>query len=209
MQQFDGLRADAGHRLDPEIGQELELVPGGDFADAARLRARGRQPRHRARTAEPLRHRQARFGADLRPQRPAQRRQATFPFGRHRVGEHVLDAQRHAGQIGVEVVERTHLDHRREAPHHLGDPLPVALREPRIALAHDELRAAPQRLVQRHRRLHPARLGLVRTRRDDAGADRHRPTTQRRIAELFDRGEEGIDVEVQDAAVHRHTLTLH
>ena len=76
-----------------------------------------------------------------------------------------------------------------------------------VARAHDEVRAPPQRFVERHRRRDPAGLGLVGPRRDDPGADRDRPAAEARVAQLLDRGEEGVDVQVQDAAVHARTDT--
>jgi len=178
-------------------------VPGRHFADATRFALRRREPRHGARAAETLRYRQPRLGAHLRAQFAAQRDERTLRVDSRRAGQRLLDTQRHAGEVGIEVVERADLHDRREPPHHLGDALAVAFRQTGIAGAHDQLGAPPQRLVQRHRGVHAAGFGLVRTRRHDPGPDGDRAAAQRRVAQLFDRGEEGVDVEVQDAALHR------
>jgi hypothetical protein len=67
----------------------------------------------------------------------------------------------------------------------------------------DGLRTAAKRLGAAHRRMDAELPGDVVRRRDDAAAvripaDDERLFPQARILELFDRGEEGVEVEVRE-----------
>jgi hypothetical protein len=62
----------------------------------------------------------------------------------------------------------------------------------------DRLGAELPRLAAAHGRAHAARLGLVAGSQDDASADDHGPSAQRRLIALLDRGVERIQVGVQN-----------
>ena len=62
----------------------------------------------------------------------------------------------------------------------------------------DRVRAESARLAAAHRRLDAVRLRLVAGREHDSAADDHGPPAQARIVALLDRGEERIEIGMQD-----------
>ena len=111
-------------------------------------------------------------------------------------------------EIEVALVDPGLLDRRHDLAHrrpHLARVVAVE----RVAGADERrLRAAAQRLRARHRRVDAEAAGDVVRGRDDAAAawvaaDDERHRLQRRVFELFHRGEERIEVEVRDDHVPR------
>ena len=62
----------------------------------------------------------------------------------------------------------------------------------------DRVGAQPPRLPPAHRRPDAERLRLVARREHDAAADEHRPPAERAVVPLLDRGEERVEVGVED-----------
>lgn len=62
----------------------------------------------------------------------------------------------------------------------------------------DGLRAQPLGIASRHRRADPVGPGLVRRGKDDPSPDQDRLTLQGRVEELFDRGEERIEIGMEN-----------
>ena len=69
---------------------------------------------------------------------------------------------------------------------------------------HDRARTQPARLPDAHRRAYTECLRLVAGGEDDAAADDHRPAAQPRVVSLLNRGEEGIEIGVEDRSLARH-----
>ena len=102
------------------------------------------------------------------------------------------------------LVDREPLDQRRRLPEDLEHRL-ARLGVGREARRHDDgARAQPARLRTAHRGAHPVRLGLVARREHDPAADDHRAPAQLRGVALLDRGEERIEVGVQDRGLSGH-----
>ena len=115
-----------------------------------------------------------------------------------------------AGRLEVDegLVERQRLDERAdlaEQRHHRAAGVAVGV-EP--AGEEGGVGTAPARLGRGHRRVDPERARLVRRRRHDApaagAADHDRLAAQRGLVALLHRGEEGVEIHVQDRRLGAH-----
>ena len=147
-------------------------------------------------------HRQPDLVADRRPDLARDRRP-------------VPEQGRRPGDVEERLVDRDRLDRRGEPPQDRHDVTAGGLVAPAVDRQEDPVRTAPIRLAQRHRRMHAEDAGLVARRRHDpagvlaAGAtDDDRPATQLGTIALFDRREEGVQVDVQDCAAHGATMIV-
>jgi hypothetical protein len=186
-----GDRPDAPQPVDGERMQERELSTGRDdeqavgLGDAARdlCEELGPGDADRDREADPL--------ADVAPQpRGDLDRLARDPLHPAHVEERLVDRQplderRRVAEYGEHGLARG--DVRLEARRH-----------------HGRVGAQPPRLAPAHRGAHAARLRLVAGGEHDAAADDHRPRAQLRIIPLLDRGEERIQVGMQDRRFGSH-----
>ena len=180
---------DPRHLAHVERRQERRLAPGNHRQNAVRLRLIGRDLRDQPRDRNPDRAVQLRGGLHplVQQVRRAQRRPVQ-PLG--------------AAHIEIRLVDRRHLDERRERSQHfvhlvraLAVPLGMAIDE-------DRLRAQLVRGAQRHRRMHaelPRRIGR---RRDHPAlvrpsADHDRLAFQRRVEQLFHGHEERVHVDME------------
>jgi hypothetical protein len=102
-----------------------------------------------------------------------------------------------AAQVAVGLVE-VGLDGRRHQAATGEDLFGEAAIDLGVALEDHGLRAQALRLGERHAGLESERARFVRARRDHAGAHDHRLAAQARVALLLDRGEERVDVHVED-----------
>src|SRR5262249_40925106 len=93
------------------------------------------------------------------------------------------------------------LDRGRDVAATLEDHLREAAIDLRMSFEDHGAGAQAPRLAQGHARVEAKASRLVRARGDDAGAHDHRLPRQARIAQLLDRGEERVDVDVQDHAI--------
>ena len=67
-----------------------------------------------------------------------------------------------------------------------------------------ELWTQPARAAEAHRGVDAERFGLVARREDDSGADGHGAAAELGVVPLLDRGEEGVDVGVEDRRLTSH-----
>ena len=120
----------------------------------------------------------------------------------------IAEQRDRAGDVEECLVDRDRLHLRGEPTedrHHVARRLLVA---PPVDRQEDPVRAAPDGLGERHRRVDAERPCLVARGRDDpatawVAADDDRQPAQLRPIALLDGGEEGIEVDVQDRADHR------
>ena len=175
-----------------------------DLRDAAGLRELARDPRERL----------VRRDADREREVARVAHRALDPLG---------DVARRScmtrgtGEVDEEVVDRGDLDQRRELEQDARRPLAQPVRGLRVAVAEDRDRAAPGGFGQAHPRVHAEAPRLVgaghhQVARIGWPADDDRPAAELGVERLLDRGQEGVHVEVQDAAgirarLHGHTLT--
>ena len=184
--------ADAGNLANVEGSEEFRFFSGDDPQHAIGLGLRGRNFRNQTRRSDADRTIQLRFF--LHPLV-----QLVRSFQRRTV------QPRRARHVEVGLVDRSHLDLRRECRQHFIDffgTLAVALGMP---VDKDGIRTKLRRSSQRQRRMHPKLPRLIRCRRhhpalvalstDDDGF-----AFQRGIVEFFHRHEEGVHIDVEDGA---------
>ena len=109
-----------------------------------------------------------------------------------------------AAHVEKRLLERHPLDHGRRVPE---DPKELARRlyvRVEVRLDDHELGAEAPRLLGRHRRANAERARLVRRRHDDPRAHRDRLPAQRGVVALRDRGEERVEVRVDDRRLFEH-----
>ena len=197
-------------RLDPEVAQHRRglLAHAPQARDRQRCEERGLVARWH--DDEPVRLAQVR--ADLRDELGG--RHADRCGEPHLGVDRVLDRARdrlpvteqltRPGDVEKRLVDRDRLDGRREPPedrHHLAARLLVAAA---VDWQEDPLGAQAAGGPQRHRRVDAELAGLVACGTDDAplvgsaATDDHRLAAERRVVALLDRGEERIEVDVED-----------
>jgi hypothetical protein len=198
-----GLGADAPQRLGRPVTHHL--VPAVDG-----------QPEHAGRLAE--------LGGDLGPEQvvPDPDRAGQLGLGEHRALDRTGQRLRVVGDGAEEgLVPAHHLD--RGARHlgvderaqHVHHPLRGRLVGRVVRGQEDRVRAPLGRGAQRHARAHPELAGLVgRGGHDGAqggvalAADHDRPPGQLRAAQDLDRGQELVEVDVQDPVGRRHRVIV-
>ena len=185
--------ADAREPVVVERGEEFALGAGGDGDQGVRLAELAGHLRDELVRADPARERDAQRLAH----RPPDRRRDVF--GRF------LPV---SSQVRIPLVDRSHLDRRREvirvAEHHPREVL-VFFKIPRD---HDQPRAKLASPRDRHRGGDPMPPRLIRSRRHDPprrAADRDRLSPQPRIRRLLDRGKKRVGIEVENHSVQMNT----
>ncbi len=190
-----------------------EQVPLGDLADT-------RDPAHVERRQEPrLLTRQhpentvrlGLIGADLghHPRRGDADRAVQSGLAFHRRVQRVgriegLAVQAFgAGEVEVRLVDRRHLDARRERFEHTEDLVRVIAIARRVAVEKDGVWAAQIGRAQRHRRMNAELPGGVGSSRNHAAlirppAHHHGLPLKRRVEQFLDGDEEGVHVDVKD-----------
>ncbi len=177
--------ADAVQLRDGQRSEELLLGAQRNDAEAARALEPRRHRRHQLRRGRSHGNAQAGFlpNALLHPPQCA--------------GEVRIEPVG-ASEVEVEVIERGDLDRRREGFQQPPDA-PGVVGIVFVLPGHDNrLGTKFPRLTKTHRRAHPARLGFVAGRGHHAAAHQHGFSAQARVEHLFDRGEEGVHVHVND-----------
>ena len=181
--------ADAPQPLHRELVKEHELALARHDEQPVRLRHAARDLREELRAGDADRQRKADTLAHLAPQ----------PHGDAR---RTADTALHAAHVEERLVDRQPLDERRRVVEHLEHRL--ARRGVRVeAGAHDgRVRAQAQGRPVAHRRADPAGLRLVTRREHDTHAHDHRPAAQAGVVPLLDRGEECIEIGVENRHEH-------
>ena len=185
-----GPRPDAREAAHVERREERGLLPGRDDGDPARLAPVARDLRDDLAARDAERAREAGRAAHGRL---------------HRLGHRTRLAEvvRHLPHVEVALVHPGPLDGRHDLSHGCPHGLRVLRVEALPRLHEHRLRAAPQCLGARHRRVDPERARDVVGGRDDSApvrvaADDERPSAQLRRLELLHRREEGVEIEVRD-----------
>ena len=190
---------DTPQPLDGQRMEEAELVVGRHDEQAVRLRHRARHLREELRPRDADRDREADLVEDPLPQASGDlRRRAGEPFETANVEERLVDGEP--------------LDERRRVLEEREDGL-ARLGVGRHPRRHDDrLRAEAARLAAAHRRLDAVRLRLVAGREHDSAAHDHGSPAQVRIVALLDRGEERIEVGMENgreqANICSHTAVV-
>ena len=193
-QRLGRLAADAPQPRDRERREERRLAARRHDDQAVGLAQLRRDLRHELRRPDPDRRREPDLGADRRLDRAPDRLA-------------VAEQRLRAGDVEEGLVDRDRLHLRREPPqdrHHLAADLLVLAPVDRQEHA---LRTEPARRPQRHRGVDAELARLVRGRRYDAplvrpaAADDDGLAAQLRTVALLDRGEERIQVDVEDDAL--------
>ena len=112
-----------------------------------------------------------------------------------------------AGHIQIRLVDRSHLDQRREAIQHFKDAAGVFTIALRVAFDENGLRTVLVGGAQRHGGMHAEFARFVRGGGDDAplitfATHHNRLAAQIRIVEFFHRHEERVHIDVKDGAAH-------
>ena len=183
--------AHSGEVVDRQGAQEASLVAGQDLGHAAGLGQHAGQARQGAAGADADGERQADLGADLGPQALGGR-------------EGRAAQARAAGEVDEEVVDRGLLDQGRSAQCDPRHRAPQAVGGLGVPAPEEGLGAAARGLGQEHPRPHATGAHVVGARHDQVAlvgqpSDHQRPAAQLWVHHLLDRGQEGVDVQVQDA----------
>ncbi len=188
--------ADAREPVVVERGKEFPLGAGRDGDQGIRLAELAGHLGNEFVRADPARERDPERLAD----RPPDHRRDVF--------RGLLPV---SPQVRIPLVDRSHLDRRREiirvAEHHPREVL-VFLKIPRN---HDQLRAKPPRPRHRHRRRDPIPPRLVGRRGHHPARrapDRDRLLPQPRVRRLLDRGKKRIGIEMENHSVQMNTLAM-
>ena len=186
-----GCLAHAPDALDRERVKKRPLLPRRDVQEPVRLRRRRGHLRHNLRGREADGDGEPHLLAHLGSQ-------ALGDLGR-RAPDVVEPAN-----VKERLLHREALDHRRGAPEDLEEIPARSDVGVEAGGDGDDVRTELAGLLDVHTAANAAGLGLIARGHHDARPDRHRPSAQRRIVPLLDRGKERIGVGVQDRRLRGH-----
>ncbi len=182
-----------GQAVDRQGSEERLFAARKDFGDAAGFGELARHARQHAAGADADRHRQIDLALD----------RAAHVFRRV---EGARVQARAGAQVDEEIVDRRDFDQRRIACEQMRRALAQTVGGLTVAAAENGARAKARRFGEQHARPHAERARLVGTGHHQVAlagqaADHQRAALELWMHGLFHRGQEGVDVQMDDAAL--------